>query len=652
LKKRIARYLAYNQSRIDRAILFNPTNANLLFKIIPFLLHSNFPDLPGYVDYEECPYGIHRFQPEKAVESDLFRRYFSQSTARHIQTPNPHPDKFCIHSLKTIGSIGTVAQSEISDCDYWLSIRQQDIGLRGMELLEQKCRGIEEWAAKRGIEVHFFLMDIEQTKENSFDSKTGEESAGSAIKVLLKDELFRSHILVAGKMLLWWLIPPGLTKQEYQRFVEEMHRSGKANPDYFIDLGYLSDIPKAEIFGACLWQMNKALDSPFKSVIKFAYLELLLKNEALALPLFSDKIKCLITFPAKSENLAEEKLELADIDPYLVMAREIAAFYKQDKAGQQQDNFIRECLYLKSLEGMQSHRKGGMQNDRMKTTMQIMKNWELLPDNYELFTEFRTWKYKDLLEFGSKVHDYLIETYKRLRWIFKTFEQETAITITQRDLSVLGRKLFTFYESKPFKIEYIRSISRKLMAQRDVTFHITRFEGVDHYYAFQGALDASSIKNHTDAVIKRANEPVSLIAWLVINGIISKKTHLHLTKNFLPIALVDIQELVKIILRTFPPIYFAKISSDQLLRSEEMVRALVVINMSKAPVKGSKKLESVVLTANSYGEHFIQNFSTLIQLKNMMRLLLTKHFISRWNNNLETYIPSQQESYYLKTLVN
>jgi adenylate cyclase, class 1 len=647
LKKRIARYLAYNQSRIGKATQFNPAKANLLFKIIPFLLHTNFPDLPGYVD-DDCPCGIYYFDPEKVVDPELFQRYFSLSTARHF---NLYPNQPCIHSLKTIGSIGTIAETEISDCDYWLSIRQQEITPQGFELLERKCRVIEEWVAKRGIEVHFFLMDIDQTRENSFESRTEEESAGSAIKVLLKDELFRTHILVAGKMLLWWLIPPGLTEGEYRQYTSGLDQSGKINTDFFIDLGYLSDIPKAEIFGACLWQMNKALDSPFKSVIKLAYLELLHKNETQSLPLFSDKIKSLVTFPENLLISQEIRLELADIDPYLLLAREIAAFYRRTEAERQRDNFIRECLYLKSLEGMQSQKENN-RNDRLMAIMQLMNTWELLPNNYERFTELRTWNYKELLEFGAKVHDYLIETYNRLRWSFKTYGQETTATITQRDLSVLGRKLFTFYEKKENKIEYVRCISRKVMGQGDITFHITRHEGSDHYYAFQGELDAATIKNHTNSVIRRETEPVILIAWLVVNGIINKRSRLHLTKNFLPIDLVDIQQLVQVILKTFPPVYFAQISPDQLLRKEEIIRALVVVNMSKARVKGSKNLESAVITANSHGEYFIHYFNTLIQLKNMLRLLFTQHLVSRYNNNLEIFIPHHAEKYHIKALLN
>ncbi len=654
LQERIEIYKKYNEERKAKAAQFNAANAALLFKIVPLLLHSNYPDLPGYIEDKNCPYGIYSFDPEGVVEHELFRRYFPNTTALRIDTPSPYSENPCIHSVKTIGSIGSIAQSEKSDCDYWISIRRKEIGKEGIRLLEKKCKAIAEWAQKKGGDLYFFLMDIDQTRENSFESTAEEESAGSAIKILLKDELFRTHILVAGKMVLWWLIPPGLTEGEYRMYVLDLVKNKKINADDFIDLGYLSDIPKSEIFGACLWQMNKALDSPFKSLIKFAYLELLLRKKTKALPLFSDKVKCFVTYPEKLKDQDEEPLELSDVDPYLLLAREIVAFYRDENAKHEnQDSLIRECLFLKTLEGMESQKKAkfGQQN-YLKATMKMMEAWNLLPENYNHFLEFKDWKYKELVSFGAKVHDYLIETYKSLRWIFKSFRESNSLTITERDLSILGRKLFTFYEKKPDKVDYIRSVSRDLMGQRDITIHITKFEGKFYYYAFQGEHDHLSVKNQLDSVIKREDDLIQLIVWLLVNGILNDKTSLHLTKNFLPIDLVDIQQLAEALLKVFPIIKFSHISAKNLVKKEAIVRALVVVNFNKEPVKGSKAFYSTLVSENSYGEYFIHNFTTLTQLKNAMRTLLTKHYVSRWNNNLEIFIPNQDEMHTIKSMLS
>ncbi|MCK5545160.1 MAG: adenylate cyclase, partial [Desulfobulbaceae bacterium] len=110
MKKKIGRFLTYNRNRKIKAIIFNETRATLLFKIIPFLLHSNYPDLPGFID--ECPFGIHLFRPQEIVSPALFQHYFPSSTAMRGDAASASVQSPCIHSLKTIGSLGTIAQTE------------------------------------------------------------------------------------------------------------------------------------------------------------------------------------------------------------------------------------------------------------------------------------------------------------------------------------------------------------------------------------------------------------------------------------------------------------------------------------------------------------------------------------------------------------
>lgn len=654
LQSKAARYRKYNQERIAKSVIFNSYKSNILFAAVPYLLHVNRPDLPGYISAESAPRGIFAFDPVTGLPPELFRRLFPTASLPKPEEVGLNPGLCAIHSLKTIGSIGTIAQSEKSDCDYWVSIDQQNLGEQGMELLRQKCAAIERWTEQKGVETHFFLMDITQTRENSFESAAEDESAGSALKILLKDELFRTHVLVAGKPLLWWFMPPGLSEEQYHSLVSRLSKEKKIDLDEFIDLGCVGGIPKAEIFGACLWQMNKALDSPFKSVIKFAYLELLLQQQKNTLPLFSDKVKRLVTYPEKLPP-EHEKLGPGEIDPYLLLAREIIAFYQQSQGEQMHDwaELIRECLFLKTLEGVESQKQAKLgQKSHINSLMKQMENWEILPNDKTRFLNFRYWQYKELLAFGARVHAYLLEAYKRLRWIFKKFGPETGLTITERDISILGRKLFTFYEQKPNKVEYIRSLSRYLMTMEDITIHITKYEGVFFYYAFQGELDHETVKNSVEAVIKRDDNLIRLIAWLLINGMLSPHTRLHLTKNFLPIDLVDIQTLAESMLKTFPLIHFSRIAPDQLLAPENILRVLVIVNFFKDPVKGSKTLASTIMSENSYGEYFLHDYTTLKQLKNAMRTLLTRHYVSRWNNNLDFFIPHQDEAGTLKNMLD
>ena len=387
-------------------------------------------------------------------------------------------------------------------------------------------------------------------------------------------------------------------------------------------------------------------------VIKFAYLELLYTDKRQKLPLFSDKVKCLVTFPEQLRGKEKEELPPADVDPYLLLAREIVAHYQRAEPDQKRADLIRECLFLKTLEGMASQKKKKDSPINIQKTADLMKNWRLLPENTKHLMKITSWNHKEMLEFGAKVHEYLIETYNRLSKLFKTFNSGgSTLTITQRDISVLGRKLFTFYEKKPDKIDYIRSISRDAMAQKNITFHYTSSHDVQTYYALQGKHDYLPAQNGNGLTIRKDTNPVALTAWLLINGIIASATNLHLTKNFHPFPLSDIHDLVTTMLKMFPQVKFASISAQPLVQKEVIVRALAVINITKAPVKGSNKLESCIIALNSYGEYFFHVYSTHNQLKKALSELLTKHYVSRWNNNLDIFIPPQPDQHYIQSLI-
>ncbi len=645
MHERIKRYQTYNRNRKIKAVNFDKNQALFFFRVIPYLLHCNYPDLPGYIDDPECCFGIYRFLPDKYMDDELFNRYFPESTAREPNTPSPYPVRQpSIHSLKTIGSIGTIAQTTKSDCDYWVSIRHEELGGKSLELLEKKCRLIEQWAQEKGFEIYFFLMDIDQTKENRFDSSVDGESAGSALKILLKDELFRTHILVAGKMLLWWLVPPGLTIEEYRHFVTRESKSRRLNPDNFVDLGYFSDIPKSEIFGACLWQMNKALDSPYKSLIKFAYLELLLKEKSKLLPLFSTRIQCLVTYPQKLPE-KEQELPLSLIDPYLLLAREIISFYRRQKRTSDAE-LIRECLFMKTLEGIHFRKS----DKDLKQGVMLMKKWDILPRNYATLIKNEAWNYHDLLETGKRVHSFLLNTYKRLSLFQESFDSN-ATTISKRDIAILGKKLFTYYEKKEEKVPYLRSISRSVMKQEDITLHRNTQGGDSYYWAYQGKPFTKTIVNNEIKPIKEDQDLVRLLTSLVINGIIQKKTAIHITPYFKEIYLKDIEKLLEIMLEMFPLVNFGKIPAEEMLNPERVMKALIVINMEKLDVRGSKRLESSIVTLNNYGEHFYSFCTSLVQLKNKMRYFLTKYYVSRWNNNLSIFIPPQPQRHYISNLL-
>ena len=280
-----------------------------------------------------------------------------------------------------------------------------------------------------------------------------------------------------------------------------------------------------------------------------------------------------------------------------------------------------------------------------------MEKWQLLPEDYSELLTLKKWKFRQLAVFGNEVHQYLIDTYKRLRKIFRKFQNKDGWTITERDIAVLGRKLFTFYEKKPHKIDFLRSISRESMGQKEITIHVVRATGHNVFLALQGKHDNQSVQANTDMILRREKSLIPLLVWLWINGILHSKTRSLSDQNLYSSGVARHRGIGKGMHTSLPRVDFAHISGQQLLQPERIMRALVVVNLEKQPVKGNKKLLSTIISANSYGEFFVNDYETASQLKNALGLLLTRHYVSRWKNNLHFFIPSQPEQRVIQSML-
>ncbi|HCG90212.1 MAG TPA: adenylate cyclase, partial [Alteromonas macleodii] len=263
---RLLRVLRYNKARIERALTLMPEKHRPLFHVLPFLVHVNHEALPGYVapltSGETVPFGINNYSFRPDVEQALQRCFPAQS---HLFSDIKQiwPRQRAVDALVLMGSVGTIAQTDDSDFDFWVCIDGKCFSTTELALLQQKLTAIEKWADNTfGIEVHFFLSEIDKVKQNDFGVAEG-ESAGSAQALFLKAEFYNTNIVVAGKAPFWWLTPEKTTEKQYQAIYNSLEKGGSPDVDWFMDLGHLERLDASELFGAAIWQLGKAMDSPF-----------------------------------------------------------------------------------------------------------------------------------------------------------------------------------------------------------------------------------------------------------------------------------------------------------------------------------------------------------------------------------------------------
>ena len=322
----INRYVQVNTTRLQRIISILNYHQQIFFEALPVLLHVNHPMLPGFVN-NFVPAGIQSFTPDKSQLNAA-----KALASSFIYQPYGNETFYPLLNITLMGSAGTIAHSYGSDLDIWVC-HHPELTENALNYLQQKLTAIEKHAEKLGIELHFFMMNLENFKNGERKNVSGED-CGSTQHYLLLDEFYRTSIHLAGCYPVWWLIPPSEEKN-YENLVDKLLKKRYVNPEEFIDFGGIPEIPPGEFIGAGMWQLYKGIESPFKSVIKIMLTELYASEHPNVKPLCVNY----------KEAIFRGITELDSLDPYIMMYKRLEKYLEHHEPSRLE--LIRQCFYLK-----------------------------------------------------------------------------------------------------------------------------------------------------------------------------------------------------------------------------------------------------------------------------------------------------------------
>ncbi len=601
---RLLRVLRYNKSRIERALTLMPEKHKPLFHVLPFLVHVNHESLPGYIaplpSGESVPFGIYNYSFRPDIEKALLRSFPAQS---HLFTEVKQiwPRQRAIDALVLMGSVGTIAQTDDSDFDFWVCIDGKQFTPTALSLLQQKLTAIEKWADDSfGIEVHFFLSEIDKVKQNDFGIAEG-ESAGSAQALLLKAEFYSTNIVVAGRAPFWWLTPEKASEKQYMAIYNSLEKGGSPDLDWFMDLGNLEKLDASELFGAAIWQLGKAMDSPFKSVLKMAKLEVYLANIAEGQPL------CNI-LKRHVHRATEAPGHVADIDPYALMFDELIAHYKAN--GQAEDvAVLQQCLYLKCGCALSEPLfEDETPSFKRRIMASYARQWGWSRKVLVHFDNQQTWSFSERVQLSRRIHRFLLKCYRRISKELGHYQQ----VMDEKDMTVLGRRLSTYYAKKPDKIEFLRRAFDESLYCDTVTIAMRQLKNGDEVWsAYAGDLLSKSGIIDESQKISQASSAIALMVWCVSSKIIDTHTKVLLDYNYGEISELDLNDLLKHLCKYFPPVKVASLPRNDLLAPERITACFAVVNFPTLRQKATVEDVSV-LYSTSWGETFLKSGSDVL----------------------------------------
>lgn len=505
------RFKRLNQLRQQRVQEFLQPRQHPFLDLLPLLFHCNFPMLPGFIS-STTPSGIPEYNPGfQAINAarQVAKNFNYTSVTSHI---------YSIEGLFLMGSVGSIAFSKTSDMDIWIC-HQSDLLCTAIDELQQKATAIENWATSLGLEVHFFLMDSKQFRLGH-NTPISTESSGQTQHYLLLEEFYRTAIYIAGKSPAWWLVPPH-EEGNYTGYIRHLIDNLFIHEHEFIDFGGFDAVPAEEFTSATLWHLYKALHSPHKSLLKLLLMECYASEYPQTEWLCQDIKKAVY----------QGSFMTTDLDPYLLIYQKVET-YLQKTHSHGRSALARQSFYLKVM-GSSDHTMDAKTRATREQYMQyIAKHWNWPASTIDELKYQRFWNIKKATSEHAVILQQLTHCYRMIMGFAKKHvakNQENS-----NDLKLIGRKLHSFLEKKPGKIEIITTRSEVHSKENTLSIVENRLPGGNSGWALY--LKKVQMTNAADfEPIQKCRTLIEVLCWLVINGLYHKQLQIQFSSHTLKI---------------------------------------------------------------------------------------------------------------------
>jgi adenylate cyclase class 1 len=547
------RFLLVNRERLRRARELLDQRQRDVLDVLPYLFHVNHPQLPGHCE-GAVPLGIIGYTPDSAAlaaASRLSRRH--RFVRRALKA-------YDIVGLYLMGSIGSIAQTPSSDFDVWVC-HPRELPAERRRLLVAKAAAIERWAAEFGVEVHCFVFCPEEFADGS-GSALSTESSGSSQHYLLLDEFYRSGLVLAGQLPRWGFCD-----------AEGVAIGVPPLPDAALaDFGELRDIPAREFFGAAIWQVYKSLGAPYKSVLK------LLLMEAYA----AEYPDCDLLCHQFRRAVLAGQTDLDALDPYLRMYRKVEA-YLEARGDRARLELARRCLYLKVGVAL-SHPPEARRDDWRREAMQrLVREWGWDSGQVLLLDNQPNWRFHNVQDEGRALMSALTTSYRAISGFARARGEE--LSITQADLTALGRKLYAAFERRPGKLEVLnRGITQSLVEDRLSFHHQIRTDGEERWLTFLERVLPDEIGNASP--VRRSPSLVDALMWCHVNGLLARHSVLTVLSPGGLATPREARQILDVAAEVFPGGRLHDPDATELAAPQTLIAAALFVNAGSDPLAG------------------------------------------------------------------
>ncbi len=478
-----------------------------------------------------------------------------------------------------MGSMGSIAHTDKSDFDIWL-IHDPELDAQQQNALSTKASLLETWADKLGLEVHFFVMDVESFRRGD-RAPISHESSGTTQQRLLLEEFYRTGILIAGRHPLWWLVPPE-HESNYRDYANRLIKKRFVNKHDCLDFGGLEKISVEEFFSAARWQLFKGIESPYKAVLKI----LLMEAYAREYP----HIQWLCQEAKKA--IYSGCNDLTALDPYVRLYHRVEQ-YLLERNEPCRLELARRCFYFKTGQSL-SHTSHQKDNWKAALLLTLATKWGWGQVEFASLDSKNNWKVDRVTEERNRLVQELSYSYRLLTNFTREHAQEHRVD--PAELTLLGRKLYAALERRPGKIEHLNPGISNNMQEGQLSLQLLEHKDKKSIW-FLYREEITTLNHDTIKPLKSSTSLIELLTWCHINKITSHDTQFRLYPDSCPIVTADINALLDALRSFCPHEQQPQIPLAALANMPYMISCSLFINVGKNPMPHLVK-QGKLLTSN------------------------------------------------------
>jgi adenylate cyclase class 1 len=495
----INRFEQLNHIRVERLSKLVSSHQQPFFQLLPFLLHTNIPELPGYGS-KKTPVGIMDYQIDDKTVNE------AQKLGRNF--------KYKRHAIRHFGLAGLCLVNEYGllnvpdQLTFTVYIIHTDINSEQHQALIHKIKLITQWAKSLEITLNTKLL--------------GQKSlATNPLKRAQLEQLYLNGLVLAGGIPIWWLVAPG---KDYQHSVALISKQRTQTRRHLIDFGNFSAPTSQELTTASCQLLIESIDSGLTHLLTVlcnqSQLEQYPNNKSL-----SNEYKDAV-YRGERDPLA--------IDPKVLQYKSIAA----STLAANTKRLAQQSLYIQTQEPLSKHVSQPRFPWRRDFIKKTAAEWSWANHEFQILDRRDIAKYQQCLE----EHQQTKTVFAQVQSTIKQFAKQHHLTLPLNN-ALIDDKQRNYADIKP---NIITALPNDLLAKSpEEEIHLYHFSSHDGW-----KLSLVPLSSEIQNPLYHHNALLHVLCWAISNGLLNKSTRILIADKMNQMTVKTTVSLVQQLLRS------------------------------------------------------------------------------------------------------